>query len=112
MASLPFADGELGGWISLNSIYFIPDLEGSFAGLARVTAAPGRGVLGGADPDWLSRQPFAEHGFAVRPIDDVVAALKGAGLATFVKSVQNPKSGVGYNFLACVPTADQSRGTH
>ena len=74
--------------------------------------APGRGVLGGADPDWLSRQPFAEHGFTVRPIDDVVAALKGAGLATFVKSVQNPKSGVGYNFLACVPTADQSRGTH
>jgi len=61
METLPFEDGELDGWISLNTIYFIPEVSRSFTELARVLAPTGRGVLGVADPEWLSQQPFAEH---------------------------------------------------
>ncbi|MGH3635752.1 MAG: SAM-dependent methyltransferase, partial [Mycobacterium sp.] len=43
-------------------------------------APGGRGVVGIADPDWMSRQPFTKHGFTLRPVTDVLAALESAGL--------------------------------
>jgi ubiquinone/menaquinone biosynthesis C-methylase UbiE len=101
MDQLPLGDESLDGWISLNTIYFIPDLAASFAELARVLAPTGRGVLGVADPQWLGQQPFAEHGFTVRPIDHVVAALSTAGLAVVAKNIEDPHSGAGYNLLVC-----------
>jgi SAM-dependent methyltransferase len=101
MGSLPIDDGELDGWISLNTIYFIPRLEEAFAEVARVLAPSGRGVLGVADPDWLGSQSFAEHGFIVRPVDDVVEALGTAGLEVAVKKLSNPESDASYNLLIC-----------
>ncbi|TXL60902.1 methyltransferase domain-containing protein [Aeromicrobium terrae] len=101
MDSLPVEDGELDGWISLNTIYFIPKLEEAFAEAARVLAPSGRGVLGVADPDWLGRQPFAEHGFIVRPLDEVTGMLEAAGLAVDVKTLARPGSDVSYNLLIC-----------
>lgn len=81
MESLPFARGGLDGWISLNTIYFIAELAPAFAELARVLAPGGRGVLCVGDPDWMAKQAFTRHGFTLRPIDDVVAALEEAGLS-------------------------------
>jgi len=101
MDSLPLDDEALDGWMSLNTIYFIHDLTASFAELSRVTKTTGRGVLGVADPEWLARQPYAEHGFIVRPIDDVVAALEEAALKPVVKTVTNPESDASYNFIIC-----------
>lgn len=101
MDTLPLTDDVLDGWISLNTIYFIDDLAPSFAGLARVLKPTGRGVLGVADPEWLASQPYAEHGFVIRPVDDVVAALEGAGLRAVVDTRTNPETKVGYNFIVC-----------
>jgi len=50
METLPFEDGELDGWISLNTIYFIPEVSRSFTELARVLAPTGRGGFGGGRP--------------------------------------------------------------
>lgn len=80
MDSLPFADGALNGWISLNTLYFIDDPTVGFSELKRVLAPTGRGVIGIADPDWMARQPFTKHGFTLRPVADVLAALEAAGL--------------------------------
>lgn len=101
MASLPLTDDVLDGWISLNTIYFIDDLAPSFAALARVLKPTGRGVLGVADPGWLASQPYAEHGFAIRPIDDVVAALERARLRAVVDTRTNPETKAGYNLIIC-----------
>lgn len=82
MQSLPFSDGSLDGWISLNTIYFVEDLETVVRELTRVLAPGGRGVIGIADPEWMSRQPFTKHGFTLRPVADVLAAMERAGLTT------------------------------
>lgn len=80
LQALPFEDGALDGWISVNTIYFVADLPVALHELSRVLAPSGRGVLGVADPDWLGSMPVARHGFTVRPIAEVVSALEGAGL--------------------------------
>jgi ubiquinone/menaquinone biosynthesis C-methylase UbiE len=101
MDRLPFGDGALGGWISLNTIYFIAELETAFGELRRVTAAAGCGVLGVANPDWLARQPFAAHGFTIRPVDQVVAALAIAGFAVEPRTAPDGPPANGYSLLIC-----------
>ncbi|HWJ82731.1 MAG TPA: methyltransferase domain-containing protein [Nocardioides sp.] len=99
MDALPFPDGALDGWISLNTVYFVADLPGSFAELRRVLAPHGRGVLGVADPAWLARQPVARYSFTVRPVEDVAAALRDAGF-----DVEQRRLGDGpepYTLLVC-----------
>ncbi|HVK22672.1 MAG TPA: class I SAM-dependent methyltransferase [Actinokineospora sp.] len=81
MTALPLPDAELDGLITLNTIYFIEDLGTAFTEIARVLRPGGRGVIGIADPAAMAEMPVVAHGFRVRPIDDVVAALAGAGLA-------------------------------
>lgn len=82
MESLPFSDGTLDGWISVNTIYFVDDLDAVLREMTRVLAPGGRGVIGIADPEWMSRQPFTKHGFTLRPVADVLAAMERAGLST------------------------------
>lgn len=80
MASLPFADGALDGWITTNTVYFVDDLDVALREAARVLAPGARGVVGIAEPEWMARQPFARHGFTVRPVAEVVQALEATGL--------------------------------
>lgn len=82
MESLPLPDGALDGWISVNTVYFVDDLAAAFAELARVLGPGGRGVIGIADPEWMTRQPFTRHGFTLRPVADVLNAMQSAGLTT------------------------------
>jgi ubiquinone/menaquinone biosynthesis C-methylase UbiE len=99
MDALPFPDGALDGWISLNTVYFIEDLAPAFAELRRVLGSTGRGALGIADPDWMARQAFTRYEFTIRPADDVVAALHDAGL-----DVEQRRVGTGdraYRLLVC-----------
>lgn len=106
MDALPLPVGVLDGWISLNTIYFIADLAPSFAELRRVLRQDGRGVLGVADPEWLAAQPFAKHGFTVRPVAEVTAALGAAGLAVEQRTVTGSRQSAGgapYNLLVCRP---------
>ena len=106
MDDLPFGDGELDGWISLNTVYFIDDLAPSLAELARVLAVDGVGVIGAADPDWMREQPFAQQGFTVRPLEELVGQVEAAGLSVerhvapyaLSSQTENP-----YHLLVCRP---------
>jgi arsenite methyltransferase len=77
---LPLADASLDGAITINTIYFLGDLERAFAQLARVLRPTGRVVVGLGDPESMARLPFTAHGFRLRPVDEVVATLDHVGL--------------------------------
>lgn len=80
MTELPFADGELGGVITVNTIYFVAELDRAFSELARVINSRGRLVIGLADPDVMAKLPFTGHGFHLRPVPDVIEVLRSTGL--------------------------------
>jgi arsenite methyltransferase len=68
------------GAITLNTIYFIPELDLAFAELARVTKSSGRVVIGLGDPDAMAGTPLTQHNFRLRPLPEVIDLLKVAGL--------------------------------
>jgi SAM-dependent methyltransferase len=80
MTQLPFADGALDGAITVNTIYFVAELDSAFRELARVMNSRGRLVVGLADPDVMAKLPFTGHGFHLRPVPDVIDALRSTGL--------------------------------
>jgi arsenite methyltransferase len=81
LTRLPFPDGALNGVITVNTIYFVAELDRAFAELARVVGSSGRIVIGVADPDVMKRMPFTGQGFQLRPVSEVIDTLRGAGLA-------------------------------
>ena len=101
MDELPFEDGQLDGWISLNTVYFIDDLRGSLVEMARVLAAAGSGVVGVADPEWLAAQSFAQQGFKVRSVAELRDQIESAGLAVDVQQVAHVGAESSYNLLIC-----------
>ncbi|GAA0899980.1 hypothetical protein Vau01_093360 [Virgisporangium aurantiacum] len=78
MTDLPLPDGSLDAAMTINTIYFVPDTV--FAELARALSPTGRLVLGLGDPDAMRRDPVTAHGFRLRPLAEVHAALTAAGL--------------------------------
>ena len=98
MQSLPFADRRLDAWISLNTVYFIEDLNPAAHELSRVLAPGGRGVLGTADPEWLASQPFARS-FVVRPVDEIVDSLEDSGFEVVEKTIG--RGAAPYVLLVC-----------
>jgi SAM-dependent methyltransferase len=61
-------------------VYFIPELDAACAELARVLRPGGRAVIGIGDPDVMARLPFTKHGFTIRPVAEIAAALQNSGL--------------------------------
>jgi arsenite methyltransferase len=80
LTQLPFADSALNGVLTVNTIYFIAELDPAFTELARVVGSAGRIVVGLADPDAMARMPFTGHGFHLRSVAEVIDTLRGAGL--------------------------------
>jgi arsenite methyltransferase len=80
LTKLPLDDGSIQGAITVNTIYFIAELDRVFSELARVITGPGRVVMGIGDPENMANMPMTSHGYRLRPVDDVVAAAKSAGL--------------------------------
>jgi arsenite methyltransferase len=80
MERLPQADASLDGVITLNTFYFLPDLGRAAAEFARVLRPGGRLVVGVFDPAQMQRMPVVEHGFRVRPTEQITSALESAGL--------------------------------
>ena len=76
---LPLADGALDGAITINTIYFIEELDRALAELARVTAPSGRLVIGLGDPDAMAKERVVQHGFRLRPVPEVIETAAGAG---------------------------------
>jgi SAM-dependent methyltransferase len=81
LTQLPLGDGSVQGAITVNTIYFIAELDRVFAELARVVSRGGRVVVGIGDPANMARMPMTAHGYRLRPVDDVVRVAKAAGLA-------------------------------
>jgi arsenite methyltransferase len=80
LTQLPLEDGSVQGAITVNTIYFIPELDRVFGELARVVSSDGRVVVGIGDPANMAQMPMTSYGYRLRPVDDVVAAAKSAGL--------------------------------
>jgi len=72
-------DQSLDGVFAVNLLYFIDDL-GTFLSRLRGWLKPdGRVVFGVRSTASLRAMPFTEYGFAVRPLEDIIAALNTAG---------------------------------
>jgi SAM-dependent methyltransferase len=81
MDRLPLPDSAMDGAMTVNTIYFVSDVDAAFAELARVVTPGGRLVVGLAHPEAMTGKPMVRHGFRVRTLAEVEAALRGAGLA-------------------------------
>jgi ubiquinone/menaquinone biosynthesis C-methylase UbiE len=77
---LPLATGTLDGAITLNTLYFIPDLAAALDECARVLRPSGQLVIGLGDPQNMARNPLTAHGFLVRSLDEITSALRAAHL--------------------------------
>ena len=79
LTALPLDDSCLDAAITVNTVYFVPELDRALAELIRVVRPGGRLLVGIGDPDAMSRMPFTSYGFTLRAVTDVVAAMESAG---------------------------------
>ncbi|MBF6295991.1 methyltransferase domain-containing protein [Nocardia amamiensis] len=79
LTALPLTDDSLDAAITVNTVYFVPDLAAACTELARVVRPGGRLVIGIGDPDAMAKLPFTSYGFTLRPVPDVIATLEHAG---------------------------------
>jgi arsenite methyltransferase len=80
LTELPLDDGSVDALITVNTVYFISELDAACGELARVLRPGGRAVIGIGDPDVMARLPFTKHGFTIRPVGEIAAALQNSGL--------------------------------
>lgn len=80
ITALPMTADSLDGILSVNTIYFVDDLDGALAELARTLKRSGRVVLGIGDPQAMEGMSFTAHGFRVRSLEAVEDAIGRAGL--------------------------------
>lgn len=81
ITELPLKEGSIDGAMTINTIYFIAELDRVFSELVRVLARSGRAVVGIGDPENMGHMPMTSYGYRLRPVDDVVAVATSAGLA-------------------------------
>jgi arsenite methyltransferase len=77
--ALPLPDHCLDAAITVNTLYFVADLDTACTELARVLRPGGRLVVGIGGPEAMARMPFTAYGFTLRSVDDVIAVLRKAG---------------------------------
>jgi arsenite methyltransferase len=89
LTDLPLPESALDGAITVNTIYFVDELERAFSELRRTLKASSRAVIGIADPDWMARdmgsadlrdQSVTTYGFRLRSVSAITDALAHAGL--------------------------------
>ncbi|MFG1790794.1 class I SAM-dependent methyltransferase [Nocardia sp. NPDC049149] len=101
LTALPLRDDSLDAAITVNTVYFVPDLDAACAELARVVRPGGRLVIGIGDPDTMATLPFTAYGFTLRPVADVIAALEKAGCT--VEHQQLPQPPIPHHLLVATP---------
>jgi arsenite methyltransferase len=70
---------SLDALITVNTIYFVDNLELAFSELARVVRPSGRAVIGLGDPEAMASLPFTAYGFRLRPVAEVSHLLTKSG---------------------------------
>lgn len=86
LTALPLDDASLDAAITVNTLYFLDDLDSVCSEFARVLRPGARVAVGVGDPDAMRALPMTPYGFRLRPVADIVAALEAAGLAVTVES--------------------------
>lgn len=81
MTQLPLDDGVLDAVITVNTIYFIADIDRAFQEMARTMKRGGSLAVGIGDPQGMARLPMTPYGFRLRPVEEVIAAGRSAGLS-------------------------------
>jgi len=81
LLELPLEAASIDAAVTVNTLYFVEDLPAAFAELHRVLKPGGRAVVGIGDPESMARMPVTAHGFRLRPVEEVLAAMASAGLA-------------------------------
>jgi arsenite methyltransferase len=77
--ALPLEDASVDRVLTVNTVYFWPDLEPGLREIHRVLAPGGRVVIGIRDGSVMERVDRAV--FTLRPPDEIAAALETAGFA-------------------------------
>ena len=77
--SLPYEDGEFDRVLTVNTVYFWPDLYGALRELHRVLASEGAIVIGIRDPSVMRKVDRSI--FTVREPQEVTTAVEDAGFA-------------------------------
>ena len=80
LTDLPLPQASLDGAITINTVYFIADLDRACSELARALKPSHHAVVGVADPVWMTKQPATEHGFRIRPLPEIMDTAAHAGL--------------------------------
>ncbi|QRP48144.1 class I SAM-dependent methyltransferase [Amycolatopsis sp. FDAARGOS 1241] len=80
ISALPLEDASMAAAITINTVYFVADLDGAFAEVTRVLAPGGRFVLGIGDPDAMAAAQVTDHDYHLRPVAEIETALGEAGL--------------------------------
>ena len=80
LTALPLEDGSVDGAITVNTVYFIADLERAFSELTRILARSGKLVVGIGDPQGMAAMPMTVYGFRLRPVDELVSIAAKSGL--------------------------------
>ena len=80
ITDLPLESTSLDGLITVNTIYFIDDLDSALRELARTLRSSGRAVIGIGDPQAMEKMSFTAQGFCLRPVSDIERAFARAGL--------------------------------
>jgi arsenite methyltransferase len=94
---LPLPDAVIDVAITVNTIYFVTDLDVIARELRRITAAGGRVVVAIGDPDAMATMPLAPYGFTIRTVNDVQHSLERAGWEAV--EVRSGGAGPGRYFL-------------
>jgi arsenite methyltransferase len=89
LISLPLDDDSVDALITVNTVYFITELDAAFAELARVLRTGGCAVIGIGDPDFMAKLPFTSHGFTIRPVAEIAAALENSGLQVEQRRIED-----------------------
>lgn len=79
LTDLPLPDDSLDAVITVNTVYFVAELERALAEIARVLRPTGVAVIGVGDPEAMAAMPVTAHGFTLRPIDVLAGQLQAAG---------------------------------
>ena len=71
--------GRADGLTAVNLVYFIDDLPGLLAKIHSWLGPDGRLTLGIRSPTVMRAMPFEDHGFVIRPLDEILIDLGRAG---------------------------------
>lgn len=76
---LPFSRNSFDGVLTVNTLYFWPDLNKTLQAIFSVLKPGGQLVLGFGDKTFMAQMSFTDHGFLLYSPETVIQALEACG---------------------------------